>query len=301
MAMKKQSRSSVAKKRSGRPQLQRTGTASVRGLPDTEDPYAHLPQIEDLRDPPMAIGDHIEVLRKKLILSILIILLLSITAGFFSVRIHSFLTDPFLSMKVTVPNPANLAETIAVQPTLILGNVYGPLEVMIKLAVMVGLTVGFPILILILWSFITPAISRKMAWVGNFTVAISALLFWSGLIFCWFYVFPISLSFMFNDFLPLGTVPTLTIEKYYGFLFAIHIALGLLFQFPLLMVILGVIGIFPFVWHKNVWRYMILGIFVLSAVLTPPDPISQLLFALPLLILYFVSLAFLWVYELGRK
>lgn len=249
----------------------------------------------------MTLGDHLEDLRDTILRSLYVLIGTSVLAGFFSPNIHRFLTVPFFALQVQAPDPSNAAATILLKPTLILGNVYGPLEVMIQLSMICGFAISFPIILLFFWSFITPAVSKKTARIGTAIVASSTLLFWTGLLFCWYYVFPFSLAFMFTDFLPLGTSPIITIEKYYSFLFALHIACGILFQFPMLVIILGAIGIVTLEWHRNYWKYVVVVILVLAAVMTPPDWISQLLFFVPVTLLYAISVLFLYGIEWRRN
>ena len=299
--MQKKSGKKSVKKNISRPALQktgrvRTGKALTRDVVVPEDPYGHLPD-EDESDRYMTLGEHLDELRQKIIYSSLAIFLISLGSGIFSDEIHKFLTSPFLKMKI--PNP--LVPGGFLTPSLILGNIYGPMEVMILVAVSAGFILSLPIILVLFWGFITPALSRKTARVGYVSVAASTILFWAGIYFCWVYVYPISLEFMLLGMLPLGTQPVLTLETYYDFLIMLHVGSGLLFQLPVLFVLLGALGILSLEWHKRVWKYVILGIVIFAALATPPDFLSQIIFSIPLVVLYVISLLIIWLIERGRK
>jgi sec-independent protein translocase protein TatC len=201
-------------------------------------------------------------------------------------------------MTFPVPPGSNAPE---VKPLLTLGNFYGPLDVMIHLSVTIGIILALPIILLIFWGFITPALSRKVANLGKIIVGSSSFLFWSGVYFCWRFVFPISIEYMLIGILPEGTMPWIPLEKYYSFLLMMHAGLGMLFQLPLLFVILGAIGILTLEWHLKVWKYMLVGLTILAAILTPPDVVSQVLFMIPLSVLYGLALIIIWFIEKGKR
>lgn len=234
----------------------------------------------------MSLGDHLEELRIRLFLSIGILVLFATLCGIFSFRLHAFLTSPYRTLTGL---------------DLFLGNAYGPLEIIVKLSIMSGFTLALPLLFAILWGFITPAVSPRAARTGYAVILSSALLFWAGLVFCWYYIFPISLQFLFVDMLPEGVLPQLTMEKYYSFLFLLHTGCGLFFQLPLIIVLLGALDIIPFAWHVRSYRYVIVGIFIIAAIVTPPDPLSQIIMGSLLVLLYGISLVIVYVIERVRK
>ena len=232
------------------------------------------------------VGDHLEELRLRLIAIILIILAISLVAFVFSHSLHRLLIAPYTSLT---------------NNKLLLHNVYGSIEILLKVSIMSGITLGLPICCSILWKFVTPALERKTAWVGYFTVAASSILFWLGLWVAWQYIFPLALGFLFQDVLLEGVSPQTTVEKYYSFLFLLHIGSGLVFQLPLLTVVLGWLGILQSSWHKKQWKYVVIVTLLFAAFITPPDPISQLLFAFILLALYVASVFLVWLLERKYK
>lgn len=231
----------------------------------------------------MTLGDHLEELRIRLLWMIGVVFIAAIVAGIFSQEIHQAVIAPY--------------REITNNRDLYLMNVYGPFESVVKLSLLTGFTVAFPFVLFILWGFVTPAVGRLIAFLGNLSVLFSALLFWGGMVFTWFYILPLSLRFMFVDMILPGTVPQITLERYYTFVFMLELAAGLVFQLPLVLILLGALGILTTEFHKRIWKHVIVGIFVFSALVTPPDPLSQVLFAGPLIVLYFTAVLIVWIIE----
>ncbi len=245
-----------------------------------------LPEEINPREKYMTIGDHLEELRKKIFYVIGVWLFFSLIVGIFIEKIHIFLVQPFKEVS---------------NYQLILGTIYGPLEIYFKLAIVIGVLISLPINLNILWSYITPALSEKTAIIGHVVIFISSILFWLGVAFGWFYLFPFSLKMMLESFLPAETIAQTTVEKYYSFLFMILIGTGISFQLPLLIVSLGSIGLVTLEWHKKKWKFIIILVFLLSAFITPPDPLSMFVMAFPLLFLYFFSVGIVWLIEKRRN
>ena len=234
----------------------------------------------------MSIGDHLEELRVRLFWMIGIVVGLSGIAGFFSTELHKLLVSPYHELT---------------NERLILQNVYGGMEIYIKVSVLAGVIIAFPALVFILWGFITPAVSRRIALYGHLAVAWSAILFWSGIAVCWFYIFPISLNFLFIGMQLDSVAPVMAVERYYSFLFTMHLASGLSFQLPIVLVALGAFGILTVDWHRRTWKYAMVAIYFFSAVITPPDPWSMLAVGSMLMFLYAISIGIVWVIERGRR
>lgn len=245
----------------------------------------------------MSLGEHLEELRRRLLWILGVLIVASGAAGIFVEEIHSFLVKPYLTAAAQAPTLQGIPGATG----LILGSVYGALEIYFKLSMMVGMIVTLPIALSLLWGFVTPAVSVRTARIGHGAVAASTLLFWSGVTFAWVYVFPISLGMMLNTFLPEGVVAQTSLEKYYSFLFMIVLGSGLTFQLPMVVVMLGAIGIVTTAWHARVWRYVIIAILLFAGFITPPDPFSIFALAVPLIVLYAVSVGIVWLIERARR
>lgn len=169
----------------------------------------------------------------------------------------------------------------------------GPVEafwVRMKLAFFLGLFASMPFVLYQFWSFIERGLlpaEKRMA--GRITV-ISFGLFAAGAGFCYFLILPIGVKFLFaygSDVL----VPMISISRYLSFVFALVFAFGLIFELPLAIGFLVQIGILRSQTLRGQRRFMIVAIFIVAAALTPgPDVFSQVLMALPLLVLYEISI-----------
>ncbi len=238
------------------------------------------------RDREMTLGAHLEELRRRILFAIVVITVCSVTIGWFIMPIHSFLTAPYRDLTGLL---------------LYLGSAYTSFQILIHVSLLLGILVSFPVVLFVLWGFAAPAVEHKTALLVRAAMGASALLFWSGVALCWFYLFPVSLTFLFKEFLPPGTTPQVTLEKYYDFLFMIHIGSGIVFQMPLVFVILGAAGILTLDFHKRAWRMIVVAIVVFAAIITPPDPLSQIFLMVPLLVFYVGSLVIIWFIERSRR
>lgn len=276
-------RNSTGRTRRKAKSVQKTGTSA-----STSSQSESFDEDTDPREKYLTLGDHLEELRKRLLWIVGIVLLGAAGFGIFSSQIHSILVQPFGEIS---------------EYPLIMGKVAGPLVVLIKLSLILSFVTTFPMILLIMWGFITPAVSRKTAWIGSLSVLFSGFLFWGGVAFTWFQLFPLSLEMFFKIML-MGlekTIPQTSIEEYYSFFFMIHMGAGLLFQIPVLLIALGAAGILTIEWHKKQWRLFITGIFIVSAILTPPDPVTQLVMAGPIISLYVISVLVVWLIERSRR
>ena len=110
---------------------------------------------------------------------------------------------------------------------------------------------------------------------------------------------PASNQFLLVLTLPEGVIPQLSVERYYAFVFTMLFVCGTLFQLPILLFLMGITGIMPFAWHGRHWKGITVGIFLVAALLTPPDPISQILLGGLLLGIYALTVGLLWM--LGKR
>ena len=259
--------------------------------PDPDEELRDAPDYDETieneeREKYMSVGEHLEEFRRRLLTIIAIVVTGSAIAGVFVQGLHAFLSQPYRDLTGR---------------SLYLASVYGPLETLIKLALTIGVSLTLPLSFFVLWGFVTPALSRRGAIIGNASILTSSLLFWSGMVFCWYYLFPLSLKFMFSSILPAGTEPQITLEKYYSFFFLVHIGAGLAFQLPLVVIVLGATGLFPLRWHAMAYKYVLMGIAVFAALITDPNPLTQLAMGGVLGLLYAISLGVLWLIERGRR
>ena len=171
--------------------------------------------------------------------------------------------------------------------------------VRIKLSFILGFLVAFPYILFRFWSFVSPGLFSREKRAVFPLVFVSTILFYVGVVFAYWILIPIVLDFLVR----FGTEmlrPLLSVGKYFGFVARLCFAFGLVFQLPLVIVFLTGIGaISPRALIKQ-WRWAILVIFIAAAILTPPDPASQLLMALPLVALFLISVLLSMIIEKKR-
>jgi sec-independent protein translocase protein TatC len=230
----------------------------------------------------MGFLDHLEELRSTLISSIVAWLVLSIVTWFFSGRILDFLLAgiPVENLYFNAPTEAFV--------------------VRIKLSFILGFLVAFPYVLFRFWAFISPGLFSREKRAVFPLVFFSTILFYIGVVFAYWVLIPIVLDFLVR----FGTEmlrPLLSVGKYFGFVARLCFAFGLVFQLPLVIVFLTGIGMISPRELIKQWRWAILVIFVAAAILTPPDPASQLLMALPLVALFLISVLLSMIIEKRRK
>jgi sec-independent protein translocase protein TatC len=178
---------------------------------------------------------------------------------------------------------------------------YAPAEAFmarVKISLVLGLLGAYPFILFKVWAFVAPALfdkERKKVW--PFVISAS-ILFYVGVAFAYLILIPIALDFL----LGFGTenlTPLISVTSYFSFVARLAFTFGLVFQLPVVIMVLSLLGIVTPRFLLRQWRYAVLVIFVGSAVLTPPDPASQVLMALPILLLYIGSV--LVAYATVRK
>jgi sec-independent protein translocase protein TatC len=236
---------------------------------------------ENLKE--MGLLDHLEELRSALIFSLLAWVGASAVLWFFSARILEFLILhlPVKDLYFFAPGEAFM--------------------VRMKLSFILGILVSSPYILFRVWRFVSPGLFRKEKGLVFPVIILSVALFYLGLVFAYWVMMPLVLRF----FVTFGTeslTPMLSVEKYFSFVAKLSFAFGLVFQLPLVVILLTWMGVVSARTLLGQWRWAIIIIFSVAAVLTPPDPISQICMAVPLCVLYFASVAASFVIERrGRK
>ena len=150
---------------------------------------------------------------------------------------------------------------------------------------------SMPIILYQIWRFISPAMEKRMGFSVFLMFLMSPVFFVCGAYFSYTTIIPLSISFFTS--LTSSSVPVdynITLENYLTYVIWMIFVGGLIFQLPIVSIIFKKLGIIDHTTLKNNRRYAILGIFIAAAILTPPDPFSQILFVIPLLILYELSI-----------
>ena len=227
---------------------------------------------------------HLEELRKRLMWAIVAVVAGFVVAYNFKEELYGFLSQP---LKSALPPGASLIFT-------------SPAEAFItylKVAFLAGLIAASPVVFYQLWRFISPGLykhERRLIWPF---VIMSSGLFVGGAAFCYTVVFPYAFAF-FMSFTSDKIVPMIKLSEYLSFSAVLLVAFGLVFEMPLVLVFLGRIGVVNQYFLRKNRKYAILIMFIAAAFFTPPDVISQLLMAGPLLVLYEVSI---WMVAASEK
>jgi sec-independent protein translocase protein TatC len=173
---------------------------------------------------------------------------------------------------------------------MIVTDVTGSFFVPMKVTMLVAYIIALPMVIYQLWAFIAPGLYMHERKLIVPLVVSSYSLFIFGMAFAYFLVFPTVFNFMASYNAPLGAEMSTDIDKYLSFAMNTFLAFGITFEVPVVVVVLVRMGIVPLAKLKEIRPYVIVGAFVISAVVTPPDVLSQLLLAVPMTLLYELGL-----------
>ena len=195
------------------------------------------------------------------------------------------------------PGPAGLYDLLAAPmvahlpkgATLIATNVISPILVPLKITLMAAFLVALPIVLYQVWAFVAPGLySHEKKMVLPLVIS-STFLFIVGVAFCYFLVIP-GMSKFIQAFAPSAITAAPDIEQYFGFVLTLFFVFGIAFEVPIAVIVLTRNGIVT-IEQLNAWRgYFIVASFIVSAVVTPPDVISQLALAIPMCILYEIGI-----------
>ena len=244
---------------------------------------AKKPANVDENSKEMPFLDHLEELRWRILKSLLSVFICMIAALVFSEKLLNLLTLPNNSL----PDPAKL---IFLKPT-------GMLLVRMEIALVAGLIIASPIVFSQFWRFVAPGLLHKERHFISYAILFSIVCFIGGCFFAYGVMIPTVLPFLYQ----MGTETiqaTININDYISFILRLILVSGLIFELPVISFFLARIGILTPEFMRKYRRYGIVLVFVTSAIITPPDPMSQVLMAFPLLFLYQISI---WVAGIGQK
>ncbi|HEX7635514.1 MAG TPA: twin-arginine translocase subunit TatC [Noviherbaspirillum sp.] len=187
-------------------------------------------------------------------------------------KIYDFLAQPMMS---ALPAGSKMIATGVITPFLI------PVKVTLLLAFIIAL----PVVLYQAWAFIAPGLYEHEKKLVAPLVVSSSMLFIAGIAFCYFFVFGVIFKFI-NEFAPKSISVAPDIESYFGFVMTLFIAFGVTFEVPIVVIVLVRMGLVSVEKLREFRPYVIVGAFVIAAVVTPPDIMSQLLLAVPLCLLF---------------
>ncbi len=232
----------------------------------------------DPREKYMSLGDHLEELRIRLIKCLFIVFAITVFFMSFGAETHKILAGPY-------------KRVLGENATFFQIKLMAPILIYLKTSMMLAVLISVPFILYLIWGFIAPAVDKNTERYGKVLIIFATFLFWSGITLCWFTVFE---SFL-RVFLVLFRTPDietkLPIDEYYDIFFNLHLVFGLSFELPIVLIILGQIGLISSDFLISKWRETTIIIAVASAILSPgPELFSMMMLFVPLLVLFFLSI-----------
>jgi len=245
--------------------------------------------VKDIDDTQAPLLDHLIELRRRLLYCLAALVVTFFAALYFERQIFSFLVQPLAR---------------AGQGTLVYTQIFEAFFVQVKVAFFAAIMVSFPVVANQIWQFVAPGLYRKEKQALLPFLFATPILFLLGAAMAYYVAIPLALHFLLGYQGDLGggvkseALPS--IGNYLDFVMKFLFAFGVSFLLPVLMMLLERAGLVSRKQFVSVRRYAIVGAFILAAVLTPPDVGSQLLLAVPLVLLYEIGLIGIWFTERRR-
>jgi sec-independent protein translocase protein TatC len=221
---------------------------------------------------------HLIELRDRLLRAILAVLLVFLCLFPWAKDLYTLLAQPLLAV---LPHGGQMIAT----------DVVGVFLVPMKVALLVAFVIALPYVLYQIWAFVAPGLYTHEKRLVLPLIITSTFLFIAGMAFAYFLVFPVVFKFM-ASIAPEGVAWMTDIEKYLSFALTMFVAFGVTFEVPVAVVLLVRMNIVGVDKLREIRPYVIVGAFVIGAVFTPPDVISQLMLAVPLWVLYELGIVF---------
>jgi sec-independent protein translocase protein TatC len=215
---------------------------------------------------------HLVELRKRLLNSVVAVLLVFIGLFPWASDLYTLLAQPLLAK---LPKGGQMIAT----------DVTTPFFVPLKVAMMAAFLIALPYILYQIWRFVAPGLyahEKRLVWP---LIIASTILFFCGMAFAYFVVFPVVFGFI-TSAAPQGVAVMTDIDKYLSFVLSMFMAFGVTFQVPVAVVLLVRMGFVTVAKLREIRPYAVVGAFVIGAIFTPPDVVSQFMLAMPLCLLY---------------
>ncbi|SDJ33161.1 twin-arginine translocase subunit TatC [Pseudomonas indica] len=229
-------------------------------------------------DQEMPLVAHLTELRKRLLYSVTAVLVIFAGLFYFSQDIYALVAAP---LRAYLPEGATMIAT----------GVASPFLTPFKLTLMVALFLGMPVVLYQAWGFIAPGLYKHEKRIAVPLLVSSVFLFYGGMAFAYFVVFPIMFGF-FASVTPEGVAMMTDIGQYLDFVLTLFFAFGVAFEIPVATFLLIWVGIVDVASLRKSRPYVVVGCFIVGMVLTPPDVFSQTLLAVPMWLLFEAGLLF---------
>jgi sec-independent protein translocase protein TatC len=219
---------------------------------------------------------HLIELRNRLLHAVIAVGIVFAALVPFANQVYEYLADPLL-------------DALPAGTSMIATEVASPFLTPIKLTFLAAIVVAVPYLLYQIWAFVAPGLYRHERRLVMPLLVSSTVLFYAGMAFAYFVVFPVVFTF-FVGTAPKGVAVMTDIKSYLDFVFTMFFAFGIAFEVPVALILLARMGVVDPESLAKKRAYVVLGIFVIAAFLTPPDVFSQTFLAVPMLILFEVGL-----------
>lgn len=219
---------------------------------------------------------HLVELRNRIIKASIAIIVVFLCLMPWAVHIYDLLAAPMIA-------------ALPIGRKMIATGIIAPFLIPVKVTLLLAFVIALPWVLYQFWAFIAPGLYTHERKLIAPLVISSSLLFITGIAFCYFLVFKVVFHFI-NNFAPKSISVAPDIDSYFDFVITMFIAFGLTFEVPIVVIVLVCMGLVSLEKLKAIRPYVIVGAFVVAAVVTPPDIMSQLLLAVPLCVLYEVGL-----------
>lgn len=250
----------------------------------------------------MGFFDHLEALRWHLIRSVIAIVVCASVVGVF----YDFVFDkiilgicskdfPTYKLLCYISQKYNLSNSICIDKDIPLElqnlAMFGQITLLFQYSLIIGFVLAFPYIIFELWRFVAPALGEKQQKKTSLIILACSFFFFVGVVFCYFIIIPFSVNFAVNFTISSKIKNNFTIDNYIDFFTVMLLAIGAVFELPMVVYFLSRFGILGAKAMRSARRYAIVIILIVAGVITPsPDVFTQCLVAVPIYILYELSI-----------
>ena len=248
----------------------------------------------------MSFLDHLEDLRWLLVRSTIAVIIMAIVTYFISDYLFdtiifgptrpSFFTYTYFC---ELSHSLGFADSICIteMPFIIQNTeMEGQVNVFIWICILAGFILSFPYILWEIWKFISPALYAKEKKNAKVFIFFSSLLFFLGVLFGYFVVIPMSVNFVATFTVSDVVKNQFTLDSYIGMVKTSILASGLFFELPIIIYFLTKLGLVTPEFLRKYWKYAVVIILIIAAIVTPPDVVSQTIVAIPMLLIYEVSI-----------
>jgi sec-independent protein translocase protein TatC len=230
--------------------------------------------------------DHLEELRWRLFKSLISVFVLMLVCWAFSDQLLEILRFPGRQI-----DPPLKMQVLKVQTVFM---------TKLEIALVGGIILGLPVLIYQAWQFIAPGLIKNEKKFLPIVIIATIACFLIGGLFAYLMIIPFALQF-FMDLAPVDIENNIALDFYIGFLLRIIIVFGVVFELPIISIILTKMGLLTPQFMRKYRRYALVIAFILGAILTPPDPSTQIMLAVPIILLYEVSIYLSYLFSPKKK